>query len=56
MTSGAVTVHPDTQVTQIARTLRENQIHRVLVVERGLLCGIVSSFDLVALLESDSAH
>ena len=56
MTSSAVTVHPDTQVTQIARTLRENQIHRVLVVERGLLCGIVSSFDLVALLESDSAH
>ncbi len=56
MTNGAVTVRPDTEVTQIARTLRENQIHRVLVVEDGLLRGIVSSFDLVALLESDSAH
>ena len=56
MTNGAVTVRPDTEVTQIARTLRENLIHRVLVVEDGLLRGIVSSFDLVALLESDSAH
>ena len=54
MTDGAVTVRPDTAVTQIARTLRENQIHRVLVVEDGLLRGIVSSFDLVALLEREA--
>ena len=51
-----MTVRPDTEVTQIARTLRENQIHRVLVVEGEVLCGIVSTFDLVSLLESDSTH
>ena len=56
MTNGAVTVRPDTEVKQIARTLRENQIHRVLVVEGEVLCGIVSTFDLVSLLESDSTH
>jgi CBS domain-containing protein len=51
MTEHLVQVAPDTSVGQIARTLRENEVHRVLVVDRNRLCGIVSAFDLVALLE-----
>ncbi len=51
MTEGAVTVAPDTTLPEIAATLRANRIHRVLVVEDGNLEGIITSFDLVALLE-----
>lgn len=51
MTENIVMVEPDTPVPQIATRLRDHQVHRVLVVEDGKLCGIVSTFDLVALLE-----
>ena len=51
MTEGVVQVEPATPVSQIARKLRENHVHRVLVVDDGKLCGIVSTFDLMGLLE-----
>lgn len=51
MTDQVVQVAPDTPIPQLARMLRENQVHRVLVVDRDRLCGIVSAFDLVGLLE-----
>jgi len=51
MTEGAISVSPDTPLAEIARTLRFQRIHRVLVVEDGVLEGIVTSFDLVGLLE-----
>jgi CBS domain-containing protein len=51
MSEGAVTVSLDTPVPEIARTLRENRTHRVLVTEQGELRGIISTFDLVELLE-----
>jgi CBS domain-containing protein len=50
MTEGAVEVEPDTPVSEVARQLRDHQIHRVLVVEDGKLSGIVSTFDLIGLL------
>jgi CBS domain-containing protein len=53
MTEELVHVSPDMPVHELARTLRENQIHRVLVLEDGSLCGIVSTFDLVGLLEKE---
>jgi CBS domain-containing protein len=52
MTTEILTVGPDTPVAGVARALRENAVHRVLVVEDGELRGIVSAMDLVALLES----
>jgi CBS domain-containing protein len=52
MTPELVTVGPEAPVAAIARALRENAVHRVLVVEDGELRGIVSSMDLVGLLES----
>ena len=47
-------VRPDAPVPEVATTLREQRIHRVLVVEDGKLCGIVSTFDLIRLLETDT--
>ena len=54
MTEGVVHVEPSTPVSELARTIRENKIHRLLVVENGTLRGIVSTFDLVTLLEKSS--
>ena len=51
MTEALVEVAPDTPVSEIATRLRENQVHRVVVVEDDGLCGIVSTFDLIGLLE-----
>ena len=52
MTTELVTVGPDAPVAVVARTLRQNGVHRVLVVDDGELLGIVSAMDLVGLLES----
>ena len=51
MTENVVTVGPETSVPDVARALRENRIHRVLVVKKNTLLGIISSFDLIRLLE-----
>jgi CBS domain-containing protein len=51
MTENVVAVAPDTSVSDVARVLRENKIHRVLVVNKEALLGIISSFDLIRLLE-----
>jgi CBS domain-containing protein len=53
MTTGALAVSPDTPVSEIARTLRQHAFHRVLVAEEGRLRGIVTTFDLMALLEKE---
>jgi CBS domain-containing protein len=51
MTRGGITVTPETPIAQVAATLRKHRIHRVFVVEGEQLCGVISTFDLVALLE-----
>ena len=53
MTMGAITVAPDATIPEIASTLRKNRVHRVLVAEDDRLVGLISSFDLVALLEKE---
>jgi CBS domain-containing protein len=53
MTEGALMLAPDSPVDEIARTLRQSRIHRVLIAEEGVLVGIVSTFDLMALLEKE---
>lgn len=54
MTTELLSVAPETPVAGVARVLRENAVHRVLVIEDGELRGIVSAMDLIALLESRS--
>ena len=52
MQTPVITVTENTPVRDIAKSMRSNRIHRVLVVRDGLLVGIVSALDLVGLLES----
>jgi len=54
MTAGAVTIPPGASVAEVAATMRRHRIHRVLVADGEVLQGIISSFDLVALLEKGS--
>jgi CBS domain-containing protein len=51
MTPTAVTVRPDTPVAEVARILRQHQVHRVWVEDDGRVCGVVSTFDLLPLVE-----
>ena len=51
MTVQAVTVARNTPIAQVARTLREHGIHRAWVEEDGRLCGVISTFDLLPLVE-----
>lgn len=55
MSPEVVIVPPDTPISVVARTLRSQQIHRLLVVDEkdGRLVGIITTFDLVGLLEKD---
>jgi CBS domain-containing protein len=51
MTRGGIHVPPETPVAEVAGLMRRHRIHRVLVVEKDLLVGILTTFDLVGLLE-----
>jgi len=46
MTADVVSLTPDTPVIAAADLMRTKGIHRVLVMDRGLLAGIVSSMDI----------
>ena len=50
MSPGIIHVAPDAPVTEVARRMQEQHIHRVVVLEDGKLCGVISSFDLIGLL------
>ena len=52
MTEGIVTVRRDAPVSEVARRLREHGIHRVWVEDDGRICGVVSTFDLLPVLEA----
>ena len=55
MTQEVVSIRSDATIPELARLVRENHVHRVLVTESTgdgeRLVGIVSLFDLVSLLE-----
>lgn len=55
MTESLVSVNAEAPVSDVARILRKHKVHRVLVLEDDQLVGLVSAFDLVALLEKDPA-
>ena len=54
MTEGVISVGLDAEVAEIARTLREERVHRVMVLEDGVLRGVISTFDLLGVLEKDT--
>jgi CBS domain-containing protein len=47
MTTGAVAVEPDTPLAEVARTMVDGGLHRVLVAEGDRLVGIVSALDVL---------
>lgn len=51
MTRDIVSVSPRASVGEVAKTLLHNRVHRVLVVEDDVLVGIITTFDLIELLE-----
>jgi predicted transcriptional regulator len=51
MTASAVTVGRSTPIAEVARTLRQHGIHRAWVEDDGRLCGVISTFDLLPLVE-----
>lgn len=51
MSSPVVTIPPYEQPHVAARIMRNRRSHHVVVVEDGRVCGIVSAFDLLALVE-----
>ena len=55
MTAGGVTVAPDTAIDEVASRMRRHRIHRVPVISNGCLAGIITTFDLIALLEKPPA-
>ncbi len=50
MIKDLITVPPELAVNEVARTLIDNRVHRVLVTKGGELIGIVSSTDIVRLV------
>lgn len=47
MTRVTLAVEPDEPLDRVARTMLAKKIHRVLVVEDGLLRGVISSLDMI---------
>lgn len=48
MEPNPVTVLPEASVLDVARSIAEHRIHRVLVLEKGKLQGIITSLDVIA--------
>jgi len=42
-----ISVSPDTPVSTVAKSMVDNRIHHVVVIDRGTICGVVSSLDFV---------
>ena len=51
MTHGTVRVRPDAPLGQVARTMRDRNVHRVIVMESEEVLGLISSFDLLRALD-----
>ena len=51
MTRGALTVSADATVAHVARELRARHFHRVFVAQGEELVGVISTFDLLKLIE-----
>lgn len=47
MTSPLITIRPDAGIDEAAKSMRDNDIHRLIVMDRGKIIGVISEFDLV---------
>jgi predicted transcriptional regulator len=53
MTPVAFTVHPEESLSDLARFFRRGRVHRALVMEDGVLLGVVTPFDVLHALPED---
>ena len=51
MSTPAFTVNPDTSVAMAANIMRERRVHRLVVTERGRLVGMITTLDLMRVVE-----
>lgn len=54
MTRALVAVRSDTTIVEVARVMREQHVHRVLVIDDRELVGVVTTFDLLRAFVDDS--
>ena len=54
MTRDVLTIRPDAPASDAARLLREAGVHRLFVTDKEQLLGVLSAFDLLALLEKQA--
>jgi CBS domain-containing protein len=47
MASPLITISPDADIDDAARSMRDKNIHRLLVKDKGKLIGVISEFDIV---------
>lgn len=52
MSSPVVTAAPDTKVTKLVKIMLDNKIHRIIIVEKENLVGIITSMDLLKIIET----
>jgi len=55
MSTSVVSVPPDASVSEVARLMRTHRVHRVLVTGDDQLIGLISTFDLVGVLEKQGS-
>ena len=55
MSRDVLSIGPDEPLREAARRMRESGVHRLLVIEDGILRGLVSSLDLLLALEEAPA-
>jgi CBS domain-containing protein len=53
MTPVAFSVDPDESLSDLARFFRRGRVHRALVMEDGVLVGVVTPFDVLHALRSE---
>ena len=51
MSADVRTAHPDTTIETAAQLMRENEMHHLVVVEESKVVGMLSTFDLLYLME-----
>lgn len=51
MTQGVLSVEPDASAAEVAGLLRKNRVHHVFVIDEEALHGVVSTFDLLQVVE-----
>lgn len=51
MSRDVLAVAPEASLAEAARLMREHRVHRLLVLEDGVLCGLVSALDLLVAVD-----